>query len=148
MKIAIVCSAGGHLTELQMIFNKEVIGNNEVFIITEKTNRTKNMKRTYFFNPFSYNPFPFIPAFFRSFRILKKEKPKLILTSGAEIAVPVIIVGKLLRIKTIFIDDTMRVKTPTLAGKICYPFTDYFFVQYPEMKKHYGKRAICAGGII
>ena len=146
MKIALVGSAGGHLTELEMIF-KDPLQGHDVFFITEKTPRTRKMKRAYLLKPFSYNPLPFIPAFFKVLQILKKEKPKMIITSGAEIAVPVIVSAKILGIKTLFIDDTMRVKTPTLAGKFCYPFSDYFLVQYPEMKKYYGKRAIFKGGL-
>jgi beta-1,4-N-acetylglucosaminyltransferase len=147
-KIAIVGSAGGHITELNMIFTKEVIGDNKVITMTEKTARTKNLKNTYFFKPFSYNPLPFIPAFFKFLIILKKEKPKLVVSSGAEITVPAFFAAKFLGIKTIFIDDTMRVKTPTLSGKICYFFSDYFFVQYPSMIKYYGRKTLCEGGII
>ena len=148
IKIACAVSAGGHLTEMNMILSKEVLKGCKKILLTEKTKRTENMKGVYFFKPFSYNPLPFIPAFLKCYIIFRKEKPDLVFSTGAEIAVPAILVAKFLGIKTMFVDDAMRVKTPTLAGKICYPFTDIFLVPYSQMKEMYGKKTQYWGGII
>ena len=148
-KIIFAGSAGGHITELFAILDKEVRGDSEVIVLTEETERTKSFKwKKYFFKPMGYNPILYLPALLRCLFIFKKEKINLVITNGAEIGVPSVIAAKLLGIKTIFIDISAAASVPHLAGKFCYPFSDYFFIQYPEMKKHYGKRAKYAGGII
>jgi len=148
-KIIFAGSAGGHITELFAILNKEVIGDSEVIVLTEETERTKSFKgENYFFKPMGYNPFRYIPALFRCLYIFRKEKINLVITNGAEIGLPSVIAAKILRIPTIFIDISAAASVPHLAGKLCYPFSDYFLIQYPDMKKHYGKRAKYVGGII
>lgn len=148
MKIAIAASFGGHLTELQMILNKEVLGNNQTFILTEKSSRTQKIKNAYYFRPLGNNVFLYPAALFKCIKIFRKEKPSLLITNGAEIGLPAIIAAKLLRLKTIYLDISAAATIPTMAGKLCYYFSDIFLVQYPEMAKHYGKKARYEGGVI
>jgi len=79
--------------------------------------------------------------------ILMRCKPRAILSTGPAIAVPVSIVGKLLRIKIIFIETGSRVKNLSLTGRIMYLFADLFFVQWPQLQKK-AARAIYAGRLI
>ena len=151
MKIAFAASLGGHLTQIERIFTKDIIGNNETILITHESERTKNIDnfgKKYFMHDPGFNPVKYIPLFFKCYKIFKKENIKLIITTGAEIGLVAMIIGKFLGLKTIFIDTIIRVKTPTLAGKFSYPFSDIFLVQNPGMEKHYGKRARYVGGII
>lgn len=149
IKIIFAGSAGGHITELFAIFDKSVIGDNQVIVFTESNQRTRKLKnKTYFFKNPKYNPFPYIPMLFKCIRIFKKEKPDLLITNGAEVGLPAIIAAKLLRIKTIYLDISAAATIRTLAGKLSYPFADVFLVQYPNMIKHYGKKAKYIGGIV
>lgn len=60
---------------------------------------------------------------------------------------PTIILGKLLfRCKIIFIESAGDV-TPTLTGRIVYPFCDLFIVQWPE-KLRYFPKAILSEGVL
>ena len=83
---------------------------------------------------------------FLALRILLKEKPDLIISSGAAVAVPFFYLGKLFGAKTIYIEVFDRIDAPTLTGKLVYPVTDKFIVQWEEMKKVYPK-AINLGSI-
>lgn len=83
---------------------------------------------------------------FLAIRVLKKEKPDLIISSGAAVAVPFFYLGKLFGTKTIYIEVFDRITKPTLTGKLVYPVTDRFIVQWEEMKKVYPK-AINFGSI-
>ena len=83
---------------------------------------------------------------FLAIRVLKKEKPDLIISSGAAVAVPFFYLGKLFGTKTIYIEVFDRINKPTLTGKLVYPVTDRFIVQWEEMKKVYPK-AINFGSI-
>ena len=63
-----------------------------------------------------------------AFKILRKEKPDLIISSGAAVAVPFFWLGKLFGAKTVYIEIFDRIDKPTLTGKLVYPVTDKFIV--------------------
>ena len=70
---------------------------------------------------------------------LRKEKPDLIISSGAAVAVPFFWLGKLMGAKLIYIEVFDRIDKPTLTGKMVYPIVDKFIVEWDEMKKVYPK---------
>ena len=81
-----------------------------------------------------------------AFRVLKSEKPDLIISTGAAVSVPFFWLGKLFGAKTMYIEVFDRIDKPTLSGKMVYPVTDRFIVEWEEMKKVYPK-AINLGSI-
>lgn len=82
----------------------------------------------------------------RAIKILKREKPDVIITSGAAPTIPFFYVGKLMHVKTVYIEVFDRIDKSTISGKLCYPVTDKFIVQWEEMKTVYPK-AINLGSI-
>jgi len=83
---------------------------------------------------------------YRAVKILRKEHPDLIVTSGAAPAIPFFWIGKLMKAKTVYIEVFDRIDKSTISGKLCYPVTDTFIVQWEEMKQVYPK-AINLGSI-
>ena len=81
-----------------------------------------------------------------AWKVLRKEKPDVIISSGAAVAVPFFYLGKLMGKKLIYIEVFDRIDKPTVTGKMVYPITDRFIVQWEEMKKVYPK-AINLGSI-
>jgi UDP-N-acetylglucosamine:LPS N-acetylglucosamine transferase len=88
--------------------------------------------------------FNMFPTTIQAFKILRKSKPKAIISAGPSQTIPLFWLAKLLRIKTIFIESWVRVHHKSQTGKLVYPITDLFFVQWKSMKKAYPK-AIYAG---
>lgn len=70
-------------------------------------------------------------------RVLRKERPDLIVSSGAAVAVPFFLVGKLIGAKTVYVEVFDRVDAPTLTGRLVRHITDLFVVQWPEMEAVY-----------
>ena len=147
MKIALVCSQGGHLTEMLLLL--KAFEKQDIFFITYK-NSLKNQTKypTYQTENIGTNLNKMIKSFIQIFKILRKEKPDIIISTGAEIAIPSIILAKFMRIKTIYIESWCRIKTKSGAGRILYFFSDIFLVQWPELTKIYGKKAIYKGAVI
>lgn len=83
---------------------------------------------------------------FLAYKVLRKEKPYVIISSGAAVSVPVFYLGKLFGEKTTYIEVFDRYDKPTLTGKLVYTITDKFIAQWEEMKKVYPK-AINLGSI-
>jgi Oligosaccharide biosynthesis protein Alg14 like len=70
-------------------------------------------------------------------RVLRKERPSLVVSAGAGVAVPFFVAAWLLRIPTVFIEVYDRVDTPTLTGRLCGPFTTRRIVQWPSQLEFY-----------
>ena len=83
---------------------------------------------------------------FVAWKILRSEKPDLIISSGAAVAVPFFYLGKLFGAKLVYIEVFDRIDKPTITGRIVYPVADKFMVQWEEQKKVY-KKAINLGSI-
>lgn len=79
-------------------------------------------------------------------KVLRKERPELIISSGAAVSVPFFYLGKLFGAKLIYIEVFDRIDKPTLSGRLVYPITDKFIVQWEEQKQVY-KKAINLGSI-
>lgn len=148
MKIALVGSSGGHLTHLYLL--KKFWENEDRFWVTfDKTDAKSILKEERFYPcyyPTNRNVKNTIKNTILAFKILRKEKPDLIISSGAGVAVPFFWLGKLFGAKTVYIEIFDRIDKPTLTGKLVYPVTDKFIVQWEELKKVYPK-AINLGGI-
>lgn len=82
----------------------------------------------------------------RALWIFLAERPDVIVCTGVLATVPLCLVCKLFGKKLIFIESYAKVKTPTLTGKLLYPFADRFYVQWQELLEFYPK-ARCVGGI-
>lgn len=146
MKICLVCSHGGHLTEILQLM--DAFEGHDVFFITYDSPRTRKLKNVYLFDNLGENPLKLLSCLPRIFRILHKERPHIIVSTGAEIAIPVFYTAKLLMIKMIFIESWCRVNKPSITGKIVYLIADVFFVQWKQLLKKYGKKAKYEGAVI
>ena len=148
MKVCLVGSSGGHLTYLYML--KDFWKDKDRFWVTfdkeDARSILKNEKVISCYYPTNRNIKNLIKNTFLAIRILLKEKPDLIISSGAAVAVPFFYIGKILGAKLIYIEVFDRIDKPTVTGKLVYPIADKFIVQWEEQKKVYPK-AINLGSI-
>lgn len=148
MKVCLVGSSGGHLSHLYLL--KQFWEKEDRFWVTFDKDDAKSLLEKERFYPCYYptnrNIINLIKNTKLAFKILREEKPDIIISSGAAVAVPFFYIGKFFGTKTVYIEVFDRVDSPTLTGKLVYPITDLFIVQWEEMKKIYPK-AINLGGI-
>lgn len=141
MKICLVGSSGGHLSHLYML--KPIWNNKERFWVTFDKEDARSLLEgekiysCYF--PTNRSLKALIINTKLAWKVLKKERPDIIISSGAAVAVPFFYVGKLFRSKNIYIEVFDRINKPTITGKIVYPVCDKFIVEWEEMKKVYPK---------
>ncbi|MNI81732.1 Oligosaccharide biosynthesis protein Alg14 like protein [compost metagenome] len=67
------------------------------------------------------------------------------MSSGAAPAIPFFYLGRLLGAKTIYIEVYDRIDKPTLTGKLVYPISNLFILQWEEQKKFYPKGKVLGG---
>ncbi|MBM7051386.1 MULTISPECIES: UDP-N-acetylglucosamine--LPS N-acetylglucosamine transferase [unclassified Rothia (in: high G+C Gram-positive bacteria)] len=137
MKIILVASAGGHLAQLIALdkFWKQHERSWVTFRLPEVEAALSGEKVDWAYFPTTRN----IPNAIRNlgvaWKVLRRERPDTIISSGAAVAVPFFIVGKLLGMKTVFMEPYDRITMPTLSARMCYPMTDLFVVQWDEQQK-------------
>ena len=89
---------------------------------------------------------PFLRNIPSTFRIISHEKPDLVLSTGASIALNFAWVSKLLGIRFMYIESPSRLSKLSLSGMLVYPVSSEFYVQSKKLAKKYA-RAIFAGFI-
>jgi beta-1,4-N-acetylglucosaminyltransferase len=144
MKICFVCSSGGHLLQLHIL--KDWWSRYDRFWVTfEKEDAVyllKNEQTYWGYFPTNRNIKNLMKNTILAFKVLRREKPDLIISTGAGISVPFFYVGKLLGSKLIFIEVYDRIDSPTLSGRLVHPLADAFILQWEEQKKFYAKGQI------
>lgn len=148
MKVCLVGSSGGHLAHLKML--KSFWEKQDRFWVTfdkqDANSLLRGEKVYHCAYPTNRNLKNLIKNTLLAFKVLFKEKPDLVISSGAAVAVPFFYVAKLMRKKLVYIEVYDRIDASTVTGKLVYPITDAFIVQWPEMVNVYPK-AIYLGGI-
>jgi UDP-N-acetylglucosamine:LPS N-acetylglucosamine transferase len=155
-KILIVLGMGGHTSQILRLvdlmgsdYNYEYIVGHDDQTSAKKVKflgkiyRMKNprlMKDKSLIKVF-FNMFPTTIA---AFRILRKSNPDTIISAGPSLTIPLFWLAKIIRIKTIFVESWVRVHHKSQTGKLVYPVSDLFLVQWATMKKVYPK-AVYAG---
>ncbi|AWK51243.1 UDP-N-acetylglucosamine--LPS N-acetylglucosamine transferase [Clostridium beijerinckii] len=148
IKVCLVGSSGGHLTHLYML--KPFWKNKERFWVTFDKEDAQSLlegEKVYpCYFPTNRNIKNLIRNIGVAWWVLWKEKPDLLISSGAAVAVPFFYFAKLMGKKLIYIEVFDRIDKPTMTGKMVYPIVDKFIVQWEDQKKVYPK-AINLGGI-
>lgn len=136
--ICLVTPSGGHLTEIRAM--KEVYKDHpHHFVINTHIVQPEDMVGRTTVITVSQRDWKFLLNLVEAFRILRKRKPKVILTTGGGFSVAFTLVGKLLGIPTVYIETVAKVNVPTVTGRFMYHLADRFFYQWPYLKEHFPK---------
>lgn len=148
MKVCLVGSSGGHLTHLYML--KPFWKDKDRFWVTFDKEDARFLLEGERMYPCHYPTNRNIKNLIRNtvvaWKVLRKEKPGLIISSGAAVSVPFFYLGKIFGAKLIYIEVFDRIDKPTMSGKMVYPIVDKFIVQWDEQLKVYPK-AVNLGSI-
>jgi len=147
-RILLVACPGGHVQ--QMLALKSAWEDLEHRWVTLESPDTTFLlepgERVFAHGPTARN----LPNLFRNlwlaWTVVRRYKPDVILSTGAALAVPFFIVGRLLKVRLVYVESFTRVRRPALTGRLVYPLTDAFFVQWPTSCRR--RRAIYAGSVV
>ena len=144
-RVLFIASTGGHLNELLQL--EDMFSFYDYTLITEKTKSNMYLKEKYpgkvhFLiygtkHHFLVYPFKFIINCFKSLFYYIKYRPDYIITTGVHTSVPMCYIGKIFGSRIIYIETFANMVTKTVTGKIVYPVSDLFVVQWESMKKLY-----------
>lgn len=82
----------------------------------------------------------FLLNLWEAFRILWRERPTVILSTGAGPAVPFAIVGRLFfGTRVVFVETITRIHRPSMTGRIMYRLAHEFFYQWESLRPSFPK---------
>lgn len=139
MKLLLVCSSGGHLLLLHQLrpwWEKH----ERSWVTFEKTDATSLLggeRIDWAHHPTQRN----VPNLFRNlrlaWRVLRRERPDVIVSTGAGVAFPFFVLAKPLGIKTVYVEAYERMDRASLTGRLCYPICDLMVLQWEEQRRFY-----------
>ena len=140
MKICLACSAGGHLTELLQL--EEAWKEKQHYFVSDKRGNAIELakkEKVYFTSCPRRNPLKFLLNFFQSLWFFSKERPNVVVSTGADTAIATCLIAKLFLRRVVFIESFCRIKEPSVSGKIMYKIADLFLVQWKENLEFFPK---------
>ena len=137
----LVCSPGGHLLQLLSLEPayadleatwvtlagadvEHLLAGRDVLVAHGPTNRSlvKLLRNL----PFAW-------------RAVRSRDPDVIVSTGAGLAVPFFVAGRLLGRRLVYVESLTRSETLSVSGRIVYPLADRFFVQWPQLARRHRK---------
>lgn len=139
MKVLLISSTGGHFQALQRLHS--FWGKHDYCWVTFQTSSTElvlgNEQVYWAYSPTNRNLPNLLRNFWLAWRVIQIEKPQLVLSTGAGVAVPFLILAKLFSIKTVFIESFTRVEELSLSARMTLPFLDVIYVQWEQLVAKY-----------
>lgn len=149
LKIALVCSHGGHLTEMQALW--PAFEGHDCVLVSYRCPRTEGLdlvQHKYLLPNIGTNVPRMAGTVIRAARILRHERPDVVLSTGAEIAIPFLWVGKVMGARTVYVESWCRVHSPSGTGPLVYPVADLFLVQWTALMQAYGPKVQYVGALL
>ena len=74
-------------------------------------------------------------AIAKLFKIIRREKPEIVLTTGAAPGLVALIIAKLLGVITVWLDSIANVEELSMSGRIASKFCSRVYTQWPDLAK-------------
>lgn len=141
MKLLLVCTSGGHFSTMQSL--EKFWRSHDRVWVTDYQSDTDVLQGSEQVHWLPYqaprNIIAFLKGIYPAFKVILKEKPDIILSTGASISVNFGLISHLLGCKFIYVESISRSQDLSLSGKIVYLLSDQFYVQWPRLTRFYHK---------
>jgi UDP-N-acetylglucosamine:LPS N-acetylglucosamine transferase len=138
--VLLVCSTGGHLLQL-FALRGAWEGFPRVWVTFDKSDARSLLadERVVFAHGPTNRNFGLLAVRnllrngLTAFRVLRAERPKVVLTTGAGVAVPFAWLGRLLGARVVYVESLTRIERPSLSCRLITPVASRIYAQWPEL---------------
>lgn len=133
--VLLVCSSGGHLMQLAAL--RPAWGDfSRAWVTFDKSDARSLLRGERVI--FAHGPTNrSIPNLLRNLRlavsVIRRARPRVILTTGAGVAVPFAWVGRLSGARVVYVESFTRIEGPSLSCRMIAPVADRLYVQWPDL---------------
>lgn len=149
MRVLLVCSPGGHLQQM-LALEPAWRGHERAWVTlpgADVSSLLAEEQVTIGHSPTNRNAKNLARNTVLAWRLLRRRRPDAILSTGAGLAVPFFLIGRLLGIRLVYVESVTRTESLSLSGRMVYPLASRFFVQWPAVAERF-RRAEYHGGIL
>jgi hypothetical protein len=148
-KVLLVSSSGGHLRQVWRLMPWLEHGDRHwvTFDSADATSLLAHESMTPAFSPTTRNIPNLIRNAFLSWGVIRQERPDVIISSGAGVAVPFFWLSRFFGIPTVYIEVFDRVDSTTMTGRLCQPVTDLFMVRWEQQQERY-RNSVSVGQLL
>ncbi|MEM7282928.1 MAG: PssD/Cps14F family polysaccharide biosynthesis glycosyltransferase, partial [Pseudomonadota bacterium] len=141
MKVLLACSSGGHLYQMSMLTrhwkDKDKLWVS--FPTSDAVQLLEDEKTVWAHYPTNRSIKNFLRNLLLAHRVLRTEKPGVVISTGAGVGVPFVILGRLMGIPTIYVESITRREELSLSGRLCLPVADKLVGQCEKLADKYEK---------
>jgi len=135
-KIGIISSCGGHLSEIRAL--KPLYSQYDHFyVVNDRIELPEDMKGRTTFICHSERDWKFLVNLWEAWHILRRERPQILLSTGAGPMVPFALIAKCYGIRLIFIEIGNQVARPSVTARIMYYLADRFYYQWKSLGRFF-----------
>jgi UDP-N-acetylglucosamine:LPS N-acetylglucosamine transferase len=149
LRICLAASAGGHISQLLKLAASW--NGYETFCVTTTEvvrNNLSKLGAVYVVGECNrQHPIRVVKVFLRCIGIIFREKPNVVISTGAAAGCMLCFLGKMRGAKVVWIDSITNVERISLSGRMVRYIADLFLVQWPELAGRY-KRVEFVGTVI
>ena len=136
-KVMAVASGGGHWVELRRLM--PAFAGAEVFYVSTDAAADADLAPARYYavrNVTRKNRLGFAVIVRQIWRVLRAERPELVITTGAAPGLVALALAKLLcGSRTVWIDTVANSEKMTLSGRLARPVADAWLVQWPHLAR-------------
>jgi beta-1,4-N-acetylglucosaminyltransferase len=149
MRVLIVCSSGGHLVQLHNL-KPWWEQHDRIWVTFEKLDSKSLLAGesvTWAHHPTTRNLGNLARNLGLAWRLLRSYRPDLVVSSGAGVAFPFFLLARLLGHNTVYVEVYDRIDSATMTGRLCYPLSSLFLLQWEE-QRHIYPNGIVIGNLL
>ena len=139
IKICLAASSGGHLSQLLKL--SESWKGHETFCVTTTEvvrDRLGKFGAVYVAGECNHqHPIQVIKVMVRCIKVIFKEKPHVVISTGAAAGCMVCFLSKIIGAKVVWIDSITNIEKMSLSGRMVRYIADLLLVQWPELAEKY-----------
>jgi hypothetical protein len=147
--VLLICSPGGHL--LQMLSLEPAWGEADTAWVTLSAADSDHLLAgrdvVLAHGPTNRSLANLVRNVRLAWRVVRERRPDAILSTGAALAVPFFVIGRLHGCRLVYVESLTRTRGLSLSGRMVYPLAHEFFVQWPEVASRY-RRARHVGSLL
>jgi len=139
LKICLAASAGGHTSQLLKL-SRSWDGHRTFCVTTTQVlaDQLRKFGSVYVVGESNHqHPLKVLVVLIRCIKIVLREKPDVVISTGASAGCLMCLLGKLLGARVIWIDSITNIDRISLSGRMVRHIADLFLVQWPHLAQKY-----------
>jgi beta-1,4-N-acetylglucosaminyltransferase len=139
-----VCSSGGHLAQLHAL-RPWWERHDRVWVTFQKPDSESILEGervVWAYHPTTRNAINLLRNLALSWRVLREYRPHVVVSTGAGVAFPFFVVARVLGMATVYVEVYDRIQSASLTGRLCYPLSHLFLLQWEEQRSMYPRGVV------